>query len=52
VGFAFLIEKQFENGRQLLLESLEEKETPIVCLANVVELGEDGSIKLEGSRVV
>jgi len=66
VGFGFLVEKEFEKGRDLLLEALKEDEGEggreggkeggaggkIVCLANVVGLeGEEGGeINLSGGR--
>jgi len=64
VGFGFLVEKEFEKGRELLLEALKEDEGgegkvgggggggKIVCLANVVALeGEEGGkIQLSGGR--
>ena len=64
VGFGFLVEKEFEKGRELLLEALKEDDSEegklglggrggkIVCLANVVALeGEEGGeIQLSGGR--
>ena len=60
LGFGFLVEKEFEKGRDLLLEALKEGEEgreggaggKIVCLANVVALeGEEGGeIQLSGGK--
>lgn len=53
VGFAFLIEKSFEGGRNLLEAAFtgpDETAIPIACLADVVALEESGEIKLGAGR--
>lgn len=62
LGFGFLVEKEFEKGRELLIKALKEgkeddekgreEEIRIVCLANVVALDgeEGGEIRLGGGK--
>lgn len=62
LGFGFLVEKEFEKGRELLIKALKEgkeddekgreEEIRIVCLANVVALDgeEGGEIRLSGGK--
>ena len=47
VGFAFLIEKTFEGGRQTLVSSFKQEDhsIPIETLANITALDDDGSIR-------